>query len=695
MKSDFYCYLDGFNLITIILPNKFLNGNKSFSLKALNYNIPLTIVKIEALGNETKYSCEINETISLNETYNVIDEDNNISLLRIGKVVRTEMFDLMYEYDKHDLGVTYTKEKTVFKLWSPVAKEIELELINSNNMKQIVDLKYSGKGLWEAILHENLEGAKYRYHVRVNELFKTITDPYAISSTANGKYNYVVDKNKFRKFKHKKPDFSGKNVDAIIYEAMIRDLTMSGTSKALNKGKFKGLLEKHENEGIEYIKTLGVTHLQLLPIFDFEGVDELNQTKLYNWGYNPSQYNVVEGSYSIDPEDPYLRINELIELIDYLHESGLRVSMDVVFNHVYNINTFPFNDLVPGYFYRYDNNGMKTSSSGCGNDLASEKIMVNHFIIQSIKYWLETFQISAFRFDLMGLNDIELITKVEIITKRYDEACFIYGEGWNMESILPPKQRANMSNAKLLPNVAFFNDTFRDKIKGGTFSKELGYSLGGNLNKTDLYYLFTGSSLDNFKFYSPSQSINYVECHDNHTFYDRAKILNKNLTATEIIDYARLALSFTILSQGIPFIHLGQEFLRSKNGVENSYKSSDLINAVNWDLKEQNSSLIETVKTLIKIRKEYRVFRLTSNAEIKKHIKSGSNRIEFKTVEFLLTDLTKEFVVYFKNDYEDELLAPKEDYNLYFDGISLVNSKASGIVANRPGCYIFIKERFR
>lgn len=693
MKSDFYCYLDGFNLITIILPNKFFNGNKTFTLKALNYSIPLSIIEIESLGNETKYSCEINETIALNETYNIVDENNKVSLLRIGKVVRSEMFDLMYEYDKHDLGVTYSKEKTIFKLWSPVAKEIELELIFKDGLRQFIDLKYSKKGLWEAIIFDDLEGSKYRYHIRVNELFKTITDPYAISSTANGLYNYVVDKNKFRKFTHKKPSFSGINVDAIIYEAMIRDLTSSQTSKAINKGKFKGLLEGHQDEGIDYIKSLGVTHLQLLPIFDFEGVDENNPKRLYNWGYNPSQYNVVEGSYSLDPDDPYQRINELIELIDYLHKSGLRVSMDVVYNHVYNINTFPFNDLVPGYFYRYDDNGIKTSSSGCGNDLATERVMVNHFVIQSIKHWLETFQISAFRFDLMGLNDLELISKAEITAKRYDSNSFVYGEGWNINTTLPEKQRATIENSRFLPNIAFFNDTFRDKIKGGTFSKELGYSLGGSFSKTDLYYLFTGSSLDNYKFFSPNQSINYVECHDNHTFYDRAKILQKDLTDQEIKDYQRLALSLTILSQGIPFIHCGQEFLRTKKGVENSYKSSDEINEINWDLKNKHLDLIETMKTLIEIRKEYKVFRLNSNAEIKKQIKAGSNRVELKTVEFLLTDLTKQFVLYFKNDYENELLAPSENYQIYFDGIQKVLNGENRFVANKPGCYIFIKER--
>lgn len=694
MKNNFYSYLDGFNLITIILPKKLNNESKSFTLKGLNYLILLTIISVEELHNEIKYSCEINDNIILNESYNVVDELNNISFLRVGKIVRTSMFDMMFEYDKHDLGITYFKDKTIFKLWSPVAKEIELELISTNGIKQFIDMTYNGNGIWQKTVYNDLEKAKYRYNVRVNELFKTITDPYGISSTANGEYNYVIDLNKLRKFKHKKPEFSGKNVDAIIYEASIRDLTMSKTSKAVNKGTFKGLLENHKNEGIDYIKSLGVTHLQLLPIFDFEGVDELNPYKLYNWGYNPSQYNVVEGSYSTDPNDPYKRINELIELIDLIHKNGLRVSMDVVYNHVYNIKTFPFNDLVPGYFYRYDKDGIKTSASGCGNDLATEKAMVHHFVLQSIKYWLETFKISSFRFDLMGLNDIELITKVDLTSKRIDPVSFIYGEGWNISTVLKEELRANMNNAKLLPSIAFFNDSFRDIIKGGTFSKEKGFSLGGTVNKSEIYYLFTGSSLDNYKFKSPTQTINYLECHDNHTFYDRAKLLVKNLTDKQVIDYAKLGLAFTILSQGIPFIHSGQEFLRTKNGVENSYKSPDSINEVNWDLKEEHLEIVETLKTLINIRKTFKVFRLDSNAKIKKQIKAIPNLLEKNTVEFSLTDLTHYLHVYFKNDYNDELLSPKDNYKLYFDSTKIIEEELESIVVNKPGCYIFIKERF-
>lgn len=226
-------------------------------------------------------------------------------------------------------------------------------------------------------------------------------------------------------------------MDAIIYEASIRDLTSSKTSKAVNKGKFKGLLENHKNEGINYIASLGVTHIQLLPIYDFEGVDEKDQFKRYNWGYNPSQYNVVEGSFATDPDDPYKRINELIELIDYIHSKGMRVSMDVVYNHVYNVKTFSMEAFVPGYTFRYDESGMRTTISGCNNDVATERGKIHRFIVNSVKHWMETYNISAFRFDLMGLIDIETMNKVVTEAKAIDPDVLIYGEGWNMPSNIP------------------------------------------------------------------------------------------------------------------------------------------------------------------------------------------------------------------------------------------------------------------
>lgn len=692
MKNDFFSYLDGFNLITIMVPNVFDNDHKKFTIENEFQKIILTILKVQPLGTETKYTCSINDTIYLTQSYVVYDEARNQSFLRTGKIVRTELFDMMYDYAEDDLGITYCDTHTIFKLWSPVAKEIELELIDLKGIKQFIDLHYEQRGAWSLTVHGNLDGYKYRYRVRVNETFKTATDPYGIASSANGVYNYVVDKNKFYQFQHPKPDFTGRKVDAIIYELGVRDFTISKTSKAVNKGLYDGLTEDLENEGINHIKDLGVTHIQLMPVYDFEGTDEIKKDLFYNWGYNPSQYNVPEGWFSKKPNDPYERINELRRLVDMYHGSGIRVNMDVVYNHVYNMVTFPFERIVPGYFFRFDEKGMRTEVSGCGNDIATERPMAQKFILNSIKWWMHTYQMDGFRFDLMGLLDIETMNKVDALVKSIDPSAFVYGEGWIMANTLPESKRSHMGNQQFMPYIAHFNDAFREQIKGGTFSDSLGFAMGGKVSTADLFYLFTGSAVDQYRFFNPNQSINYIECHDNHTFYDRAKILNPNFTQEMIKDYARLGLSFLLLSQGVPFIHGGQEFLRSKKGVENSYKSPDEINEVDWTLREKNIDLVSSVKDLIEIRKTYKLFRLRQVADIKQMVRVVEQSVQTSTIQFVLTGINQQIKLFFKNTYQDELLPVGEGFKCIFDGVKKCEQTIDHFVSNKPGAYVFLKE---
>lgn len=692
MKSDFFSYLDGFNQVTIIIPGQFDHSKKSFTLESEYQKIQLTIKEVESLGHEIKFICEIDESISLNTDYMVFDEKRNQSFLRTGKIVRTELFEMMFEYTGDDLGFTYTEDKTIFKVWSPVAKEIELELIDLAGIRQFIDFTYEAFGVWVVEVFGNLDTFKYRYRVRVNESFKTTKDPYAIASNANGEYNYVVDKNKFYQFTNQKPHFSGKKTDAVIYEMHVRDFTISKTSKAINKGLFDGLREDLKDEGLNHVKDLGITHVQLLPVYDFEGTDEVHKDLEYNWGYNPSQYNVVEGWYSKDPDSPYERINELRMLVDHIHGLGMRVNMDVVYNHVYDMLTFPFETLVPGYYYRFDQRGMRTEVSGCGNDLATERVMMQKFILHSVKHWMNTYGISGFRFDLMGLLDIETMNKVAQLVSSIDDKGFVYGEGWIMENTLPNRLRSHMANHQYMPQISHFNDQFRDKIKGGTFTNAPGFALGGKISSSDLFYLFTGSSLDKFLFFNPTQTINYIECHDNHTFYDRAKVLRPDLTEEQIKDYAALGLAFVILSSGVPFIHAGQEFLRSKKGVENSYKSPDEINEIDWTLREKNIDVVNMTKDLISLRKKYKVFRFQQVSAIKQFIRFVETNPTTKTAEFRLNSFDGTFRVFFKNDYQDELLKVGVGYQTIFNGRRLVTENSDNYLVNKPGVYIFLKE---
>lgn len=700
MRNDFYSYLDGFNRITIIYPkDKLVNkNNKNFFALVEHEKIELTIKDIHDLGKEVKYVCSLPESLHLNIEYAVVDERGNRSELRTGAIVRTDLFEMLYYYNRDDLGARYTKEATTFKVWSPTAKEVEIEIISPCGVVSYYDLEAKPRGVWFLTLEGDFDCYKYRYHVRINSNFDTVIDPYAISSDANGNYNYIIDKSKLYQFKYEKPEFSGRAVDAIIYELHVRDFTIDSVINNPLRGKFLGLLENCKTPeghptGLQYLKELGVTHIQLQPIYDFGSVDELDPDKLYNWGYDPVQYNVPEGWYSTDPTDPYKRINELRQLIDEIHHAGLRVTMDVVYNHVYDNKTFPFDKLVPGYFFRYDERGMLTNVSGCGNDVASEKRMCHKFILDSVRYWINEYNLDGFRFDLMGLLDVETMNEALMIVKNADPNGIVYGEGWNMPSNIPEEDRANMNNYLLMPNIGFFNDKFRDLLKGSQWNKTLGFASGGKTSYLDVLYLVTGSSIDNYLFDSPNQSINYVECHDNYTYRDFVTEVAPNMSEEVKKDYAKLALSMVLVSQGVPFIHAGQEFFRTKQGVENSYKSPDEINTVYWSLADENWDMVEMVKDLISIRKDYHIFRQYRKSIIKSSIKLSSKLSESNSVVTVGKSVDERFYVIFKNDYSYEYIDFGETMTLLFNGRRRCSTICESVGFDKPGVYIILKGR--
>ena len=700
MKENFYSYLDGFNRVTIIYPKKrgYNTKQKSFFVLVEDAMLELSITETIDLGQEMKYCCLLPESLALNIEYTVIDESHHRSLLRTGSIVRTDLFEMLYYYSQNDLGVIYTPSASTFKVWSPVAKEIEIELVSPKGEVKYFDLVGMPRGVWSICVQGDLDSYNYRYHVRLETDFKTILDPYAIASDADAKFNYVVNPAKFYQFKYPKPEFSGKMVDAIIYELHVRDFTIDKVINNPKAGKFLGLLEDCKTPngnptGIEYLKALGVTHVQLMPVFDFGGVDEKDSDKSYNWGYNPVQYNVPEGWYASNPEDPYARINELRELIDELHHAGIRVIMDVVYNHVYKSATFPFNNLVPGYYYRYDERGMMTDVSGCGNDIASDRKMASKFILDSTRYWMKEFKIDGFRFDLMGLLDVETINNVQMIVKSCDPAGIVYGEGWNMPINIPESERANMSNCRQMPQVGFFNDRFRDLLKGSQWNRTLGYATGGNTNYLDVLYLITGSSIDNYLLSSPNQSINYVECHDNYTLHDFIKVLNPKISDETLNDYLCLAMGMVMVSQGVPFIHAGQEFFRTKQGVENSYCSPDSINKIDWTRADMNWEYVEMLRDLIAIRKEYNVFHYDRNSVIKEWIKLRNLDITSQTLRLTYRSVDYKLYVIIKNDYKYEYIDFKDIVTLIFDGRKRVSKVRGSIELEKPGVYFLLKGR--
>ncbi len=692
MLEKIKAYIDSFEELTLLVDKDIHQESMEFYLIEEDKRIPLEIITMYEEYAFFKYIVKNLPTLLLHKEYFIEDNQKHRCLLRSGSIIRTREFDEKFKYDG-PLGVEYSKEKSIFRVWTPVAKEIEVELYHKGEKKRY-PFEYKNGGLWECVVYGDLEGYGYLLYSRVFEEFKCIHDPYAISSSANGAYNYVIDPQKLYQMKYKKPKFSGVYTDSIIYEASIRDFTYY--LKNENKGTFLGMLENHptdsnEPTGIEYIASLGVTHLQVLPIFDFGGVDDIKKNSKYNWGYNPEQYFVPCGWYAKNPDDPYSRINELLELIDHCHQVGLRVNMDVVFNHVYKYEEFPFDYLVPGYNYRVGADGKMSNASFCGNDFASERYMCSRFICDVLEYYAKVFCISGFRFDLMGLLDINTLQNAFSRLSLIDKKIMLYGEGWNMNNPLPDEERPHMFNHYKIPQYAFFNDRFRDFVRGSQYNRLPGYVFGGTRGLFDLYHVLLGSCLDYFKFKEPTQSVNYVECHDNYTFYDYGKVYLK-LEEEKVLESSRLALEIVLISQGIPFIHAGEEFYRTKQGVENSYNTKDQINRIDFSRRDQYIDLVNTVRDLIEIRKEYPVLRLSSAMEIKAHAHALEGLMDFHTFAFLLQDYEYSLYIVIKNDYSSRDIS-FENTKLIFDGHQKCNIKKDNYTIDAPGVYVFKGEK--
>ena len=553
------------------------------------------------------------------------------------KIFDSPEFAAKYTYTGKDLGNTYSPSSTALRVWAPTATAVDLVTYKTDNAPSssglITHMKSDVNGTWIAKLDGDHNGTVYTYRVSVNGEVNEAVDPYVRATTTNGLRGVIVNlaATNPKNWSAKKPSFSGNATDALIYELHVRDFSMDKSSgiPAAHKGKFLAFTDtktsnKGVKTGISSIKDLGITHIELLPIFDFATVNE--NLPSFNWGYDPQNYNVPEGSYSSDPKNPTARILELKSAISSIHSQGLRVNMDVVYNHVSNASTFSENLIVPGYFFRRDANGSLTNGSGCGNDVASERTMVRKFIVDSVKYWASEYNLDGFRFDLMGLMDIETINQISAALKAIDPTILVIGEGWNMGT-LPADLRANQNNIAKLPNVSLFNDQIRDGIKGSVFNAtDTGFATGKLTALPDVLAGIVGnidysnSIVAKWKTTAPGQSVNYVESHDNLTLADKIRASVKGTNAADVAQLSQLSSSIALLSQGLPFIQAGQEFLRSKNGDSNSYKSSDAINSLKWSLSATNSSTVKYFKGLIALRKAHPAFRMSTAAAIKSNL---------------------------------------------------------------------------
>jgi pullulanase len=558
--------------------------------------------------------------------------------IEFAKLYDSPEFAAKYTYTGNDLGVTYTKTSTKLRVWAPTAKAVSVVTYKEPDAPYssgvLTKMTYDTKGTWVATLKGDQNGTVFNYRVSVNDTLNEAVDPYVRATTVNGTRGVIVnlDATDPKGWSASKPKFSGKPTDAVIYELHVRDLSMDQSSgiPAAHKGKFLALTDlstsnSGQKTGVSAIKDLGVTHVELLPIFDFATVNENLPT--FNWGYDPQNYNVPEGSYSSDPKNPTARITELKSAIMGMHKAGLRVNMDVVYNHVSNANTFSQNLIVPGYFFRRDNNGNLTSGSGCGNDVATERPMVRKFIVDSVKYWTTEYNMDGYRFDLMGLMDIETINEITAALKKIDPTILVIGEGWNMGT-LPADKRANQINISKLNGVSHFNDQIRDGIKGSVFdAADNGFATGKFTAKMNVMAGIVGNTdysteiMTKWTTTAPGQSVNYVESHDNMTLVDKITASVKDAKPADIAQLSQLAGSIALLSQGMPFIQAGQEFLRSKGGDSNSYKSSDLVNSLKWGTQSANSTTVKYYKGIIALRKAHPAFRMATTDLVKKNLK--------------------------------------------------------------------------
>ena len=633
-------YNRGDNTVTVVTSTP-VTGDVDTAFAITRYDgVTIGISKVEA--KDCTYTLTLEQDLTaMSEMLKdyTLSYDNFDYSLGMPSVYSSDEFEKAYTYTGNDLGATWSSESTTFKVWAPTAEKVQVAIYASgtegtDDLLEICDMTAGAKGVWSVKVDGDLHKLYYTYLVTVNGETEEACDPYARTTGVNGKRAMVIDLDSTDPEgwdEDVSPNKGMEYTDAIIYELHVRDASIHGSSgvSAANKGKFLGLTETGTttsggvSTALDHIKDLGVTHVHLLPVYDYGSVDETRLDEAqFNWGYDPVNYNVPEGSYSTDPYNGEVRVKEMKEMVMTLHENNINVIMDVVYNHVYDAETFCFNEIVPKYFSRTYADGSYVSGSGCGNDTASERAMVQKYIIDSVMYWTEEYHIDGFRFDLVGLIDTETMNAViDAVHEKYPDVIF-YGEGWEMAQGVT-KENVNMAtqkNAYLTPELAYFSDTIRNLLAGDNSAVNPGYVsglTGKEAEIADCYTATTSWCPD------PVNTVNYASCHDNYTLMDKLNKSRDDAPEADRIKMNNLAAAIYMMSEGIPFIHAGEEFLRTKidetgEVIHNSYNSSDYVNALRWNNieNEKYADVVDYYKGLIEFRKNHEALRLTTKEEV-------------------------------------------------------------------------------
>jgi pullulanase len=593
-----------------------------------------------------------------------------------------------------DLWVRYKPEATTFSIWSPVAEEVKLRLYKTGNGGSALstsDFQKGENGIWKITVRGDVQGIYYTYQVKTEGNWLNETPGiYAQALGVNGERAMVIDLKSTDPIdweKDRGPSINFPN-EAILYELHVRDASIHPESGILHKGKYLGLAEKGSKgpngvgTGLDHLKELGITHVHLLPTCDYNSVDESKLDKpQFNWGYDPINYNVPEGSYSTNPYRSEVRIQEFKEMVQAFHQQDIGVVIDVVYNHTGVYDNSNFNLEVPGYYYRQWDNGKRSDASACGNETASDRAMMRKFIIESVAYWATEYHIDGFRFDLMAIHDIETMNAITKRLKEINPNILIYGEGWTAgDSPLPMPNRALKAHTGQMPQVAAFSDEIRDGLKGSVFNdKDKGFVSGkkgaeesvkmgiaGCISHPQVNYTTVYNS-DKPWAAEPWQSVNYVSCHDNLALFDKLKISRPDASQADLIAMDKLANAVVLTSQGIPFIHAGEEMLRTKKGNHNSYNAPDSINQIDWRWKSENKNVVDYYKNLIQLRKNHPAFYMSKKEDVLKNLvfqKVEDGLISFQISNHANGDKWKNILVIYNARPEIVKYKLKEDWKL-------------------------------
>lgn len=652
---------------------------------------PMVMVDLDRDG--FNYSITLVSEVDLTKNYHMtVDFNDGRGALRydIGfrGIYDSDTFNDAYFYDG-ELGAIYENDKTTFKLWAPVSSEVKLNLYNVGHPATITSfdgvagedtpfetytMESLDRGVWSVEVEGDLHGVYYTYTVTNGNQTHEVVDPYTRSTGVNGLRGMVVDFERLNPehWRYDRPDTMRSATDAIIYEAHIRDYTSHETWNGTEewRGKYLGFGEPGTTyqglpTGFDHIRDLGVTHVQLLPVHDIGmAIDETRiededyrdkQDTIFNWGYMTLHFNTLEGSYATDPFDGQVRINEFKKMVQNFHDANIRIILDVVYNHTATSDDSNFQKIVPGYYFRFDEEGNFSNGSGTGNETASEHAMMRKFMVDSVKFWAEEYNVSGYRFDLMRLHDVKTMQEIEAALREIDETILVYGEPWDAgEAELDPAEAADKTNLDRMPNIGVFNDNIRDGIRGGVFlASEAGWIQGENNRVGDVRAGIVGMINHPDTTYhwaeQPRQSISYVSAHDNNTLHDKLVLSTEDVTFDDIKAMQKLANAIVLTAQGIPFIHGGAELMRTKPCVviegepqgecdpdnrfdHNSYRSPDATNQIDWNWKVDHYDVFEYYQGLINLRRHTDVFSMDDADMVRDNLyflSTGSNFISY------------------------------------------------------------------